>query len=57
VTRAEADAMEGRFNGGRFATIGLMAAGGLLAGTGVVITLVDTQLSFTPGGVLLSGKW
>jgi hypothetical protein len=56
-TRAEADAIVGRFNTGRYATIGLLAAGVATAGVGVFLGPLDTQLFFTPNGLGVGGRW
>jgi hypothetical protein len=57
VTRAEADAIVSRFNSGRYATIGLIAAGAATAGVGVFLGPLDSHLYFTPTGVGLTGTW
>ncbi len=57
VTRSDADAILGRFNGGRYATIGLLAAGAATAGVGVFLGPLESHVYFTPTGVGLSGRW
>jgi len=57
VTRSDADAIVSRFNGGRYATIGLLAAGVATAGVGVFLGPLESHVYFTPTGLGLSGRW
>ncbi len=57
ATRAEADAIVSRFNTGRYATIGLIAAGAATAGVGVFLGPLESKIVFTPSGVGLAGRW
>ncbi|MDP2309663.1 MAG: hypothetical protein Q8P18_26825 [Pseudomonadota bacterium] len=57
ATRTEADAIVSRFNTGRYATIGLLAAGVATAGVGVFLGPLDSHVYFTPTGVGLAGRW
>ena len=57
ATRAEADAIVSRFNTGRYATIGLIAAGVATAGVGVFVGPLDAQVFIGPSGLQLVGQW
>jgi hypothetical protein len=57
MNRADADAVVGQFNGGRYATIGLIAAGVATAGVGVFLGPLDSHVFITPSGVGLAGRW
>lgn len=57
VTVSEADAMQSRFNTSRYATLALLSLGTATAASGVVLTVVDWQISPMPTGLLLSHRW
>ena len=57
VTPAEAQAIESKFNAGRWATIALVVGGLASTGTGVVLGPLHTSLTLSPLGVGLHGVW
>ncbi len=57
IPRVEAEAIVSRFNSGRYATIGLIAAGAATAGVGVFLGPLDSHLIITPTGIGLAGRW
>ena len=57
VTPADAQAITGRFNTGKWATIALLAGGVALEGTGVVLGPLHTSLTLSPLGVGVHGVW
>ncbi len=57
VSPAEAQALESRFNAGRWATIALLAGGAVSVGTGVVLGPLHTSWTIGPTGVGVHGTW
>jgi outer membrane biosynthesis protein TonB len=57
VSPAEAQALESRFNAGRWATIALLAGGAVSVGTGVVLGPLHTSWTLSPTGVGIHGTW
>jgi chemotaxis protein histidine kinase CheA len=57
VSPAEAQAIESRFNAGRWATIALLAGGAVSVGTGVVLGPLHTSWTLSPTGVGVHGTW
>jgi hypothetical protein len=57
VSPAEAQAIEARFNTGRWATIALLAGGAISVGTGVVLGPLHTSWTLSPAGVGVHGIW
>lgn len=57
VTPTDAATLEQRYNRARTLSFGLLGAGGLTLGTGLVVGVVDAHVALTPGGLRLYGAW
>jgi len=57
LTRDAATAWEGRFDIGRYSTIGMVGGGAALLGVGVVLQVIDVPVAVLPNGIVVSGRW
>ena len=57
VSPAEAQAIESRFNTGKWTTIALLAGGAISVGTGVVLGPLHTTWTISPAGLGVHGIW
>jgi hypothetical protein len=56
-SREDADTIVNQFNAGRFATIGLFAAGAATLGVGIALGPLDAHLTVSPQSIGVSGAW